>query len=50
LRFVKENGKYYIECTYPEIPEGYKWSLGITIYNKDELTMDILQLGVILNG
>jgi len=23
LRFVKENGKYYIECTYPEIPEGY---------------------------
>jgi len=35
LRFVKENGKYYIECTYPEIPEGYKWSLGITIYNKD---------------
>ncbi|UWV46449.1 copper amine oxidase N-terminal domain-containing protein [Acetivibrio thermocellus] len=35
LRFVKENGKYYIECTYPEIPEGYKWSLGITIYHKD---------------
>ncbi|GAE90557.1 copper amine oxidase-like protein [Acetivibrio straminisolvens JCM 21531] len=35
LRFVKENGKYYIECTYPEIPEGYEWSLGITIHNKD---------------
>jgi hypothetical protein len=35
LRFVKEGGKYYIECTYPEIPEGYEWSLGITIYNKD---------------
>jgi len=35
LRFVKENGKYYIECTYPEIPEGYEWNLGITIYNKD---------------
>ncbi len=35
LRFVKEDGKYYIECTYPEIPEGYKWSLGITFFNKD---------------
>ncbi|WP_003515002.1 copper amine oxidase N-terminal domain-containing protein [Acetivibrio straminisolvens] len=35
LRFVKENGRYYIECTYPEIPEGYEWILGITIYNKD---------------
>ena len=35
LRFVKENGRYYIECTYPEIPEGYEWGLGITIYNKD---------------
>lgn len=35
LRFVKENGKYYIECTYPEIPEGYEWSLGITIFYKD---------------
>ncbi|ODM26601.1 copper amine oxidase N-terminal domain-containing protein [Acetivibrio mesophilus] len=35
LRFVKENGKYYIECTYPEIPEGYEWGLGIAIFNKD---------------
>ncbi|RXE57692.1 copper amine oxidase N-terminal domain-containing protein [Acetivibrio mesophilus] len=35
LRFVKENGKYYIECTYPEIPEGYEWSLGITVFDKD---------------
>jgi len=35
LRFVKENGKYYIECTYPEKPEGYEWGLGITIFNKD---------------
>jgi len=35
LRFVKENGRYYIECTYPEIPEGYEWGLGITIFNKD---------------
>jgi len=35
LRFVKENGKYYIECTYPEKPEGYEWGLGITVFNKD---------------
>ena len=35
LRFVKENGKYYIECTYPAKPEGYEWNLIIRIYNKD---------------
>jgi len=35
LRFVKENGKYYIECTYPAKPEGYEWGLGITVFNKD---------------
>ncbi|WP_265447255.1 copper amine oxidase N-terminal domain-containing protein [Acetivibrio straminisolvens] len=35
LRFVKENGKYYIECEYPEKPEGYEWNLIIRIYNKD---------------
>ena len=35
LTFVKENGKYYIKCTYPKIPEGYEWSMGISIYNKD---------------
>ncbi|GAB7086037.1 hypothetical protein [Marinifilum fragile] len=35
LRFVKEGGKYYIECTYPEIPEGYEWGLGITVFSKD---------------
>ena len=32
LTFVKEGGKYYIECDYPEIPEGYEWNLDITIY------------------
>ncbi|AEV69347.1 copper amine oxidase N-terminal domain-containing protein [Acetivibrio clariflavus] len=35
LSFIKENGKYYIKCDYPEIPEGYEWSLGIRIFNKD---------------
>ena len=35
LSFVKENGKYYIVCDYPEKPEGYEWTLGITIYNKN---------------
>ena len=35
LSFIKENGKYYIKCDYPEIPEGYEWSLGIKIFNKD---------------
>ena len=35
LSFVKEDGKYYIKCDYPEIPEGYEWFLGITIFHKD---------------
>jgi len=35
LSFIKEDGKYYIKCDYPEIPEGYEWSLGIIIFNKD---------------
>ena len=35
LSFIKENGKYYIKCDYPEIPEGYEWSLGIRIHPKD---------------
>jgi len=35
LSFIKENGKYYIKCDYPKIPEGYNWSLGIKIFNKD---------------
>ena len=35
LSFIKEDGKYYIKCDYPEIPEGYEWSLAISIYTKD---------------
>lgn len=35
LSFVKEDGKYYIKCDYPEIPEGYEWFLGIRIFHKD---------------
>jgi len=35
LSFVMEDGKYYIKCDYPDIPEGYEWSLGIIIFNKD---------------
>jgi len=35
LSFVMEDGKYYIKCDYPDIPEGYEWSLGIGIFNKD---------------
>jgi hypothetical protein len=31
LSFVKEDGKYYIVGEYPEIPEGFEWSLGIGI-------------------
>jgi len=34
LSFVMEDGKYYIKCDYPEIPEGYEWCLGISIYDK----------------
>lgn len=32
LSFIKEDGKFYIKCDYPEIPEGYEWSLGIRIH------------------
>lgn len=35
LSFIKENGKYYIKCDYPEIPEGYEWTLSIMIFDKD---------------
>lgn len=30
-RFTKENGKYYISCTYPELPEGFEvfYSVGV---------------------
>lgn len=35
LSFIKEDGKYYIKCDYPEIPEGYEWGLTIRIFNKD---------------
>ncbi|MEN2777234.1 copper amine oxidase N-terminal domain-containing protein [Acetivibrio clariflavus] len=35
LSFIKENGKYYIKCDYPEIPESFQWDLTIRIYNKD---------------
>ena len=35
LSFIKEDGKYYIKCDYPVIPEGYEWSLTIRIFNKD---------------
>ena len=34
LEFVKENGKYYIKCDYPELPKEYQWSLIIRIYYK----------------
>jgi len=45
LRFVKENGKYYIECTYPEKPEGYEWGLGIRVSNKDGTYITYSQVG-----
>jgi hypothetical protein len=35
LSFIKENGKYYIKCDYPEIPEAYEWVLTILIFDKD---------------
>jgi len=35
LEFVKENGKYYIKCEYPEIPKDFQWFLRIRIFNKD---------------
>ena len=35
LSFIKEDGKYYIKCDYPEIPEGYEWFLLIRIFNKE---------------
>ena len=35
LSFVKENGKYYIVCDYPEKPEGYEWNLVVRIYYMD---------------
>ncbi|WP_010248656.1 copper amine oxidase N-terminal domain-containing protein [Acetivibrio cellulolyticus] len=45
LSFVKEDGKYYIKCDYPKIPEGYEWSLGIMIYNKDGTYDDYSPIG-----
>ncbi len=35
LTFVKENGKYYIKCTYPALPEGHRWLLSVEIDKKD---------------
>jgi hypothetical protein len=35
LSFINEDGKYYIVCDYPEIPEGYEWNLLIYINFKD---------------
>ncbi|MGF7046935.1 hypothetical protein J2T13_001437 [Paenibacillus sp. DS2015] len=31
ITFVKENGKYVIKCTYPKLPSGYEWTVGITV-------------------
>lgn len=36
ITFVKEEGKYVIKCTYPEIPKGFKWSIGIEVETKDD--------------
>lgn len=35
LEFVKENGKYYIKCDYPEIPKEFQWTLTIRINYHD---------------
>lgn len=31
LEFVKENGKYYIKCDYPEIPKEFQWTMTIRL-------------------
>ena len=35
LSLVKEDGKYYIQCDYPQIPEGYYWGLNIRLVKPD---------------
>ncbi len=34
LEFVKENGKYYIKCDYPELPKDFQWTLTIRVFYK----------------
>lgn len=34
-RLYKENGKYYVSVTYPDVPNGYEMLFGITIERKD---------------
>jgi len=38
LKFVKEDGKYVINVTYPEIPEGYVWTLIVRVHLKNKPT------------
>jgi hypothetical protein len=35
LRFYKENGKYYVSCTFPELPDGFENWLTITTQAKE---------------
>lgn len=39
LSFITEDGKFYIKCDYPTIPEGYEWSLTIRINTKSSGTI-----------
>lgn len=34
-RVYKENGKYYISCTLADLPEGFYWQPGATVYHDD---------------
>jgi hypothetical protein len=36
LRFYKENGKYYVSCTFPELPDGFENWLTIGIERKSD--------------
>lgn len=36
LTFYKENGKYYVSCTFPELPEGFENWLTIDIERNNE--------------
>lgn len=34
IKLVRENGKFIMKGTYPELPDGYKWDISISISKK----------------
>ena len=42
ITFYKKDGKYYVKCTYPELPDGFKYSHKITVVNNDSEFFSLL--------